>query len=174
MNLREIFINIHLPDKILKRLWTFVDISEQVKVKEGKLLLRIRLSALFSGLRSLPPNIPWSSPVLLGSAQDAGLQLLPWMGWVYIDNTMKSSVLGYLDLFSQEPQVLPRTSPIWSNVHFTNGCKQRKPLQTKPPLSISHMGGKNQAQLKRGLTDGMFGDNAGPCKVYTSVGAWST
>lgn len=33
------------------------------------------------------------------------------------------------------------------------------------------MGGKIKPSGKRGLTDAMFGDHAGPCKVYVCVGA---
>ena len=135
--------------------WGNLEVSLKLRWHIGQVFGILPLH-LFPRLSSLPRSIFWPRPVLQGYAQCAVMQLSS-TGCVY----------------TQDPQVLLKTSSNWSNVYFTNECKETKPLQTKLPLSISHMGGKIKPSGKRGLTHGMFGEHSGLCKyTYVSVIAY--
>lgn len=158
MKLWEIFISIDLPDKPPKCLWSLIDILDQATVRKGKLLFIIPPSAHFPERRSLPPNIPClTTPTEICSMLQCRY---PQWGESTPGNTMKSSKMGYGAQSSIKD---------FSNLRRNHWLQATKVTENKAPTVWFPTWVGKSSPVKTRLTDRMFEDHAGPCKVYIYI-----
>lgn len=83
---------------------------------------------------------------------------------------MKSSKMGYGSAISGAQSSVK----VFSNLRRNHWLQANKATENKAPTVLFPTWVGKSSPVQTRLTDRMFEDHAGPCKVYMYVGVWST